>query len=73
MEIHKGQRESYRDRQLNPTGTLAAATRDRTHDLQITMGPGDDLGLIGPAANAQLSGDIGLSVANSVRGALTLP
>jgi hypothetical protein len=58
---------------VNPTGTLAAATRDRTHDLQITMGPGDDLGLIGPAANAQLSGDIGLSVANSVRGALTLP
>jgi hypothetical protein len=52
---------------VNPTGTLAAATRDRTHDLQITMGPGTDSGLKGPAANAQLSGDIGLSVANGVK------
>ena len=56
----------------NPTGTLAAATRDRTHDLQITMGPGDSTGLKGPAASAQLSGDIGLSVANGVR-TLVLP
>jgi hypothetical protein len=52
---------------VNPTGTLAAALRDRTHDLQITMGPGDDKGLQGTAATAQLSGDVGLSVANNIR------
>jgi hypothetical protein len=57
---------------VNPTGTLATATRDRTHDLQITMGPGDNTGLKGTAAIAQQSGDIGLSVANSVR-SLVLP
>ena len=57
---------------VNPTGTLAAATRDRTHDLQITMGPGDSTGLKGPAASAQLSGDIGLSVSSGVR-TLVLP
>lgn len=53
---------------VNPAGTtFASATRDRTHDLQITMGPGNTTGLIGPAQTAQLSGDVGLSVANSVR------
>jgi hypothetical protein len=57
---------------VNPTGTLAAASRDRTHDLQITMGPGDSAGLKGPAANAQLAGDVGLSVANGIK-TLVLP
>jgi hypothetical protein len=53
---------------VNPGGTtLASASRDRTHDLQITMGPGNTTGLIGTASTAQASGDIGLSVANSVR------
>ncbi|MDA9406501.1 MULTISPECIES: hypothetical protein [unclassified Bradyrhizobium] len=53
---------------VNPAGTtFASALRDRTHDLQITMGPGNTIGLTGPAQTAQLSGDIGLSVANSVR------
>jgi hypothetical protein len=52
---------------VNPSGTLAAASRDRTHDLQITMGPGDQNGLTGTAANAQLSGDVGRSVANGVK------
>lgn len=56
----------------NPSGALFAATRDRTHDLQITMGPGDSNGLKGPAATAQLSGDVGLSVANGVK-SLALP
>ena len=55
---------------INPTGTLLTATRDRTHDLQITMGPGDGSGLKGQAANAQLSGDIGRSVANGVKSML---
>lgn len=57
---------------INPAGTLFAATRDRTHDLQITMGPGDSSGLKGQAANAQLSGDIGFSVANGVK-SMVLP
>jgi len=52
---------------VNPSGTLASASRDRTHDLQITMGPADSAGLKGPAASAQLSGDIGRSVANNIR------
>jgi hypothetical protein len=52
---------------VNPAGTLASASRDRTHDLQITMGPGDSSGLTGTAATAQLSGDVGQSVANSLR------
>ncbi|VIO64959.1 hypothetical protein CI1B_00530 [Bradyrhizobium ivorense] len=53
---------------VNPAGTtLASALRDRTHDLQITMGPGNTTGLTGQASNAQASGDIGLSVANSIR------
>jgi hypothetical protein len=52
---------------VNPGGTLASASRDRTHDLQITMGPGNTVGLTGPAYTAQFSGDVGLSVANSVK------
>ena len=51
---------------VNQSGTLLAATRDRTHDLQITMGPGDNNGLKGQAANAQLSADIGFSVSNGL-------
>jgi hypothetical protein len=57
---------------VNPTGTLAAATRDRTHDIQITMGPGDNSGLKGTALNAQLSGDLGHSVANGLK-SLAIP
>jgi hypothetical protein len=53
---------------VNPdSGTLASASRDRTHDLQITMGPGDATGLKGIAASAQAAGDVGRSVANNVR------
>lgn len=53
---------------VNPAGTtLASASRDRTHDLQITMGPGNTTGLTGAAYTAQLSGDVGLSVANGVK------
>ncbi len=58
---------------VNPTGTLLAATRDRTHDLQITLGPGDSNGLTGQAANAQLAADIGLSVTNGVKSAIIAP
>ncbi|MGA7811203.1 MAG: hypothetical protein WCB02_42065, partial [Bradyrhizobium sp.] len=51
---------------VNPTGTLATASRDRTHDLQITMGPGNSNGLTGTAASAQQAGDFGRTVANSL-------
>jgi hypothetical protein len=57
---------------FNQTGTLFAATRDRTHDLSITMGPGDSNGLKGQALNTQLASDIGIAVSNSVK-SLRLP
>jgi hypothetical protein len=56
---------------VNQSGTFLAATRDRTHGLIITMGPGDSKGLVGPAKDSHLATDIGASVANSVR-SLTL-
>jgi hypothetical protein len=40
---------------VNPAGTtLASASTDRTHDLQITMGPGNTTGLTGTASTAKL-------------------
>jgi hypothetical protein len=52
---------------VNQTGTLFAATRDRTHDLIITFGPGNATGLTGQAANTHLASEIGLSVSNNLR------
>jgi hypothetical protein len=43
---------------VDQTGTLFSASRDRTHDLLITMGPGDDTGLVGAASNADVSQQI---------------
>jgi len=57
---------------FNQSGTLLAATRDRTHDLLITFGPGDKTGLTGPAADTHLASEIGISVSNNLR-SLTLP
>ena len=58
---------------FNQTGTLLAGTRDRTHDLIITFGPGDFKGLSSTAANdAHLASLIGLAVANNLRN-LPLP
>jgi len=42
---------------INPSGTFFSASRERTHDLIITLGPGDDTGFTGnaaPSANASL-------------------
>jgi hypothetical protein len=49
---------------FNQSGTLLQATRDRTHDLLITMGPGNNAGLTGPARDAHLASTIGLAIAN---------
>jgi hypothetical protein len=52
---------------INPTGSLFTGSRNRTHDLLITLGPNDpksnSLGIGTPAANANLAQQIG--VANS--------
>jgi hypothetical protein len=53
---------------FNQSGTFVSATRDRIHDLIITMGPGDSKGLTSVAANdANLASQIGLAVANNLR------
>jgi hypothetical protein len=64
---------------INQSGTFLTATRDRTHDLQITLGPAvsmpidpkkpngpKTLQLSQAAANTALAGEIGTAVANSV-------
>ena len=43
---------------VDQTGSLFSASRDRTHDLLITLGPGDDTGLSGAASNADISQQI---------------
>ncbi|MCH4558636.1 hypothetical protein [Mesorhizobium jarvisii] len=65
---------------INNTGTLFSTNRDRTHDLQITLGPTDRQdpgpGKVKPrgpprpgftAANTALSGDIAASVASGIK------
>jgi hypothetical protein len=49
------------------SGTFLQATRDRTHDLLITMGPGDPAGLKGAAKDAHLAATIGLAVSNQLQ------
>jgi hypothetical protein len=49
---------------FNQSGTFLQATRDRTHDLLITMGPGDNAGLTGAARDAHLAATIGGAIAN---------
>ncbi len=51
--------------QYNQSGTFASASRDRTHDLLITLGPGDQGGLKGAAKDSHLAQEIGLAVRNS--------
>jgi hypothetical protein len=48
-------------------GPFLQATRDRTHTLLITMGPGNNAGLTGAAKDVFLSQSIGLAVANQAR------
>ena len=49
---------------VNQGGTFLQATRDRTHSLLITMGPGNNAGLTGAARDAHLASSIGNAVAN---------
>lgn len=53
---------------FNQSGTFLQATRDRTHSLLITMGPGDPAGLKGAAKDAHLAATIGLAVQNHLEG-----
>jgi hypothetical protein len=72
----------------NQNGNLLTASRDRTHDLTITLGPADKIQTVQilrngrtvrvfatqpsrQAADAHLASQIGSSVADGVRGALT--
>ncbi len=55
---------------FNQSGTFLQATRDRTHDLLITMGPGDASGLKGAAEDAHLAALIGLAVSNHLQNTL---
>jgi hypothetical protein len=50
---------------IDQTGSLATATRDRTHNLLITLGPGDSNGLLGQAANTHLAQEIGIYVTSN--------
>jgi hypothetical protein len=53
---------------FNQSGTFFSGTRDRIHDLIITMGPGDSTGLTTEAANdAHLASQIGLAVSNNLK------
>src|SRR5262249_43763169 len=59
---------------INPTGPLFSTSRDRTHDLAITLGPGDATGFIGNAApNASAANQIGNAVATSIQSIVTKP
>jgi len=52
---------------FNQSGTFLTASRDRTHDLIVTFGPGSGKGLSDPAINAHLAAQIGVAVSNSLR------
>ena len=69
---------------INQSGTFLTATRDRTHDLQITLGPATSmpvdpqkpkgaktLQLSQAAANTALAGEIGTAVANAISQQIT--
>jgi hypothetical protein len=51
--------------QVNQSGTFASASRDRTHDLLITLGPGNSSGLKGPAKDSHLAQEIGMAIRNN--------
>jgi hypothetical protein len=57
---------------INSTGTFFSTSRDRTHDLIITMGPGDKTGLTGAAAqNADQAQQISNAVTTGFKNAVT--
>jgi hypothetical protein len=58
---------------FNQSGTFLMGTRDRTHDLVITFGPGNSQGLTGTAAiNSHLASEIGVAVSTQLQN-LTTP
>jgi hypothetical protein len=59
---------------VNPTGPFFSTSRDRTHDLTITLGPGDPTGFTGYAAPAASAAtQIGNSVASSIQSIVSRP
>lgn len=71
---------------INQAGTFLTAKRDRTHDLQITLGPATakpskskepnspkTVALSDAAANTALAGEIGAAVANAINPVFALP
>jgi hypothetical protein len=52
---------------VDQTGSLFSTSRDRTHDLLITMGPGDSTGLTGAAADADISQQITNGITTGLR------
>ncbi len=68
---------------VNQSGTLFSASRDRTHHLLITLGPGQPTGKVrngrpefapsDRAAFAHLSSEIGIAVSNGIRNTLPPP
>jgi hypothetical protein len=61
---------------VNNSGTFFTTSRDRTHDLQITLGPTSGGSKSGPApgsaaANVALAGAIGQAVGNALRSPLS--
>jgi len=59
---------------INPTGPFFSTSRDRTHDLAITLGPGDSTGFTGGAAPAaSAANQIGHAVATSIQSLATRP
>jgi hypothetical protein len=58
---------------FNQSGTFFSATRDRTHDLIVTFGPGNSKGLTSTAAiNSHLASEIGVAIATHLQN-LTSP
>lgn len=55
---------------VNPSGTFFSTTRDRTHDLLITMGPGDSTGFGSSAATADAAQQIGNAVSSNLKSSL---
>jgi hypothetical protein len=59
---------------VNPNGPFFSTSRDRTHDLTITLGPGDPTGFTGTAAPAASQAiQIGNAVASSIRSVVARP
>jgi hypothetical protein len=59
---------------VNASGPFFSTSRDRTHDLTITMGPGDSTGFLGrAAADASASIQIGNAVASSIQSLVVRP